>query len=325
MNTEKILGAGYQNELESISATSCNIFTAFKNGVGNIYTPHDKKVEFVEINNSILCNVKSSMGYPAFYPLNSGVCNGKAKAVLMDLDGTSVHSEEFWIWIIEQTVCVLLNNSNFKLENEDLPFVSGHSVSERLKYCIKKYCPDKTVEEARENYFYITRYQMKEIMEGRGRKNAFVPAPNLKEFLLELKNNNVKIGLVTSGLTEKALPEIVSAFNTLNMGNPLDFYDAVISAGNNLTKGQVGTLGELEPKPHPWLYAETARVGLGFSKEEQCVIAMEDSSAGVVSARLAGFPCIGIDGGNIRQSGVECLCDGIYTNLLDTLPKILNK
>jgi len=87
----------------------------------------------------------------------------------------------------------------------------------------------------------------------------------------------------------------------------------------------VGTLGELEPKPHPWLYAKTARVGLGFSKEEQCVIAMEDSSAGVVSARIAGFPYIGIAGGNIRQSGVECLCDGIYTNLMDTLPKILNK
>ena len=196
-------------------------------------------------------------------------------------------------------------------------------MSEHLKYCIDKYAPRSTVEQARAHYFNITRFEMSEIMAGRGKENAFTPAPHLKEFLLELKAHHVKIGLVTSGLTEKAMPEIVSAFRTLGMGNPLDFYDAVISAGTNLTQGQVGTLGELEPKPHPWLYAETARVGLGFSKEENCVIAMEDSAAGVVSARLAGFPCIGIEGGNIRQSGVTSLCCNMYSDLMDTLPAIL--
>lgn len=79
------------------------------------------------------------------------------------------------------------------------------------------------------------------------------------------------------------------------MGDPVNFYDAIISAGTALGPGQVGTLGELEPKPHPWLYAETARVGLGLGWDSQSVFAMEDSSAGVVSARLAGFPCIGME------------------------------
>ena len=50
------------------------------------------------------------------------------------------------------------------------------------------------------------------------------------------------------------------------MGNPLDFYDAIITAGDRLTKGQTGTLGELAPKPHPWLYAETAYVGLAMDR-----------------------------------------------------------
>lgn len=322
---EQILGLDYKNELIELSSTYDGLFEAHKNGVGKILTPKDRKTEFVEINGKIFCIVKSSLGYPAIYPLERTDCALPAKAVLMDLDGTSVHSEDFWIWIIQSTVCSLLGNTSFKLSEADLPFVSGHSVSEHLKYCIDKYCPDKTVEEARQLYLQITRYEMKEIMEGRGKAGAFTPAPHLKEFLLTLKAHNVKIGLVTSGLTEKAMPEIVSAFKTLGMGDPLEFYDAIISAGSALKKGQVGTLGELEPKPHPWLYAETARVGLGFSKEEKCVIAMEDSSAGVVSARLAGFPCIGIEGGNIRQSGTCCLCSGMYSDLTDALPQILGK
>ena len=320
---EEILGYNYKNELIEIDSAYDGLFTAHKDGVGGIYTPKDRKTEFVELNGKLLCVVKSSLGYPAIYPFEKSSCPPPAKAVLMDLDGTSVHSEDFWIWIIQSTVCSLTGNSSFRLTEADLPFVSGHSVSEHLQYCIEKYCPDKTVEEARALYSKITRYEMKEIMEGRGKAGAFTPAPHLKEFLLTLKAHNVKIGLVTSGLTEKALPEIVSAFKTMDMGDPLEFYDAVISAGTSLIKGQVGTLGELEPKPHPWLYAETARVGLGYSKEENCVIAMEDSSAGVVSARLAGFPCIGIEGGNIRQSGTSCLCCGMYSDLIEALVKII--
>ena len=85
------------------------------------------------------------------------------------------------------------------------------------------------------------------------------------------------------------------------MGDPVDFYDAIITAVQALKKGQTGTLGELAPKPHPWLYAETARVGLGIPFENRHkVIGIEDSSAGVVSIKLAGFSCVGISGGNIN-------------------------
>ena len=38
------------------------------------------------------------------------------QAVLMDLDGTTVHSEHFWIWIIEKTTASLLGNPKFELE-----------------------------------------------------------------------------------------------------------------------------------------------------------------------------------------------------------------
>lgn len=290
-------------------------FEKGKDGVISIISTGDRKVEFISFKDHALAYVKSAMNYPAYYPVHPVQIEKPVKAVLMDLDGTSVRSEEFWIWIIQLTIASLIGNPRFELEEVDLPYVSGHSVSEHLKYCIKKYCPEKTVEEARTYYYEHTHREMKSIMEGKGRENAFIPTPGLKEFLYELKEMKIKVGLVTSGLYEKAWPEILSAFRTLNMGDPKDFYDAIITAGFPLRKGEAGTLGELSPKPHPWLYAETCRIGLGIAFEDRnSVIGIEDSGAGVCSIRLAGYPVIGISGGNIERSGTKALCSAYCNN-----------
>jgi beta-phosphoglucomutase-like phosphatase (HAD superfamily) len=316
-NTQNVLKDGFMFNEELLVARKVagdGIYTVGLAGVEKVYATGDDNVEFICYENrSVVAYVKSKMGYPAMYPLLPARIQKPIKAVLMDLDGTSVRSEEFWIWIIEQTTARLLDNPKFMLESIDMPYVSGHSVSEHLKYCINKYCPDKTVEDARNYYFEITRYEMQEIVNGRGRKNAFKPTEGLKDFLYALKRKGIKIGLVTSGLYEKAWPEILDAFRLLDMGDPCKFYDAIISAGYPFGSGQPGTLGELEPKPHPWLYAETARVGLGidFAHRHQ-VVGIEDSGAGVVSIRLAGFAAIGIADGNILGSKTEGLCSGFF-------------
>lgn len=309
--------------LISLNQCSDGVFKVGVNGVVSVTATGDKKAEFIAFQDHSIAYVKSAMGYPAYYPVHPVIMQKPVKAVLMDLDGTSVRSEEFWIWIIQMTIASLLGNPKFELEKADLPYVSGHSVSEHLKYCNEKYCPEKTVEEARKYYFEHTHREMYEIMEGRGKENAFVPAPGLKNFLLELKSLGIKIGLVTSGLYEKAWPEIFSAFKTLKMGDPKDFYDAIVSAGFPLRKGEVGTLGELSPKPHPWLYAETCRVGLGIEfSDRNSVIGIEDSGAGVCSIRLAGYTAIGISGGNIVESGTKELCNYFCKNFEEILKLI---
>ncbi len=285
-------------------------FAAGRDGVVSITTTGDRKVEFIAFTDHTLAYVRSALSYPAYYPVHPVALERPVRAVLMDLDGTSVRSEGFWIWIVEQTTASLLGNPRFELEPADLPFVSGHSVSEHLAYCIRKYCPDKTVEDARVFYFAHTHREMQAILGGTGRSDAFVPAPGLKEFLQELKDRGIRIALVTSGLHEKAWPEIVAVFRALKIGDPRDFYDAIITAGFPLRRGEVGTLGELSPKPHPWLYAEAARVGLGIPFEARnSVLGIEDSGAGVCAIRLAGFPTVGMAGGNIIESGTRALCD----------------
>ena len=90
-----------------------------------------------------------------------------------------------------------------------------------------------------------------------------------------------------------------------------------------MRKGHCGTLGELSPKPHPWLYAEVARVGLGLDfSQRHHVVGIEDSGAGIASIRLAGFSAIGIKDGNIIESGTRGLCNH-YCDSFENIIEIL--
>lgn len=317
-------GVGEGDGFVRLEATSDGAFVSGRDGVATIAATRDRKVEFVAFADRTLAGVRSALGYPAYYPVSPVSLERPVEAVLMDLDGTSVRSEPFWIWIIERTTASLLGDARFQLEDADLPFVSGHSVSEHLEHCVRKYCPDRTLEVARRLYFEHTHREMHEILEGRGRADTFVPSPGLREFLLELKGRGIRIGLVTSGLHEKAWPEIVAAFRRMGLGNPAEFYDAVITAGFAVGRGQPGTLGELSPKPHPWLYAEAFRVGLGMPFDRRSrAVGIEDSGAGVCAVRLAGLTTIGLTGGNIDESGVRPLCAHVCDSLADVLPTIV--
>lgn len=324
---QRLITAYQRQEVVSLEKCRDGVSCRGQNGVDHIMTDRAGTVEYLLYADHVNAFVPSSMGYPAYYPVpETQRCKGKPLALLMDLDGTTVHSETFWIEIIQSVVRDLLHKSGFQFQAEDLPYVSGHSVSEHLSYCLRTYCPNEGLEHARQLYFFHTRHEMKEILAGRGRKNAFEPAPGLKDFLLEVKNAGIRIGLVTSGLYEKAYPEILSAFQTLNMGKPEEFYDCIISAGYALGPGGVGTLGELSPKPHPWLYAETGRVGLQIPFEERGrVIGVEDSAAGLHAIRLAGYVPVALAGGNIADSGAEPFADAAVSDLEALWRFIMNK
>ena len=109
---------------KELSATTDGRFVSGEGGVEAVATTGDGKVEFVAFGNHTLAFVNSALGYGAYYPLYPVKRDRKIKAVLMDLDGTSVKSEEFWIWIIEKTTASMLNDANFRLEQSDMPFVS---------------------------------------------------------------------------------------------------------------------------------------------------------------------------------------------------------
>lgn len=276
-------------------------------------------VTFKEFGGEIYGEVKNC-GVTALYKIPEVSFASPATTILMDLDGTTVTSEEFWMFIIEETVKKLLGNKHFSLEQADIPFVSGFTTVDHLNYCIKKYSPDKAIDinKAIAIYHETAKEELDKIMQGTGRVDAFRPTEGLKEFLQEVKARHIKIGLATSGLDYKAIPEITAAFRTLKMGDPLDYYDAIITGGRRKDDGDYGTLGEIVAKPHPWVYSELAYMGLK-AVDPTRVICIEDSAAGVLSSRFAGFPVIGLNSGNIGASGLDTLC---YKKA-DTLAEIL--
>ena len=263
-------------------------------------------VEFLEKEGKAYGRVTGS-GVVADYEIKPVTVEGPIEAILMDLDGTTVTSEEFWIYIIERTMQVLVEDDSFHLKEEDVPFVSGFTTADHLTYCINKYFPDKQLSDANAIHHKVAKAELDEILNGGGRSDAFKPTKGLKEFLLEVKRRGIKIGLVTSGLDYKAIPEIVAVFRTLDMGDPLKFYDAIITGGHRKDTHEYGTLGEIAAKPHPWVYTEVAYMGLKV-KEPSKVLGIEDSAAGVMALRFAGFPVIGVQEGNIAKSGLDCLC-----------------
>ncbi|NCU26711.1 hypothetical protein EOM86_08325 [Candidatus Nomurabacteria bacterium] len=150
--------------LNEIESTLDGKFKAGENGIVRILSPDDRKVDFIVFENHTIAHVRSSLGYPAIYPVPESKFSAPARAVLMDLDGTSVRSEHFWMWIIERTISRLMGYPAFSLEDEDEPYVSGHSVSEHLQYCIDKYCPELKVEQARLLYHEITETELDAII-----------------------------------------------------------------------------------------------------------------------------------------------------------------
>ncbi|MGI6714420.1 MAG: HAD family hydrolase [Bacilli bacterium] len=272
-------------------------------------------IEFFEKGNQTFVQI-NQCGVEVIYPLRKTVKNKTTKYVLMDLDGTTVESEEFWMYLIELTCREMLADASFRLSFDDVPFVSGFSTFEHLEYCKEKYGFSQEISEALACYHKIARDELNQIMEGRGNINAFKPRPGLRDFLVKLQRNGIKIGLATSGLDYKAIPEIVSAFKLIALGDPLEFYDSIITGGRQKNKGEYGTLGELAAKPHPWIYRELA---LGLEIEDfGDAIVIEDSSAGVLSARLAGINVIGFKDGNLIASGLDKEC----IKMVDTFEEI---
>ena len=274
-------------------------------------------VEFLEKDGKTYGRVTGS-GVCADYEIKPVSIQAPIEAILMDLDGTTVTSEEFWIYIIERTMQELVEDPTFKLEEADIPFVSGFTTADHLLYCINKYYPDQELSKANAIYHKVAKAELDEILAGGGKSDAFKPTKGLKEFLLEVKRRGIKIGLVTSGLDYKAIPEIVAVFRTIGMGDPLKFYDAIITGGHRKDTHEYGTLGEIAAKPHPWVYTEVAYMGLKV-KDPSRVLGIEDSAAGVLALRFAGFPVIGVQEGNIGQSGLDCLCEKKVDDLREIL------
>ena len=87
---------GVDSGFHLLPATEDGRFVAGKNGVEFVVATGDNKVEFISFGTHSLACVKSAIAYPTYYPVYPVKTEYPLDAVLMDLDGTTVRSEDFW-------------------------------------------------------------------------------------------------------------------------------------------------------------------------------------------------------------------------------------
>lgn len=243
------------------------------------------------------------------------------KGVLLDLDGTCVKSEAFWIAVILETVNRMRRRFGMPqlpaFDRSELPHISGRTVPEHLLYCIQRHCPQAALSDMQQAYTEIAEEYMRRLNAGELDIDAFEPAEGLKELLLLLKAHRIRIGIVTSGLYYKAWPELRQAMDKLGLGDATEFFDAILTSGTLAGRGVCGTMGNAIAKPWPNIYFEAAQV-LGFTMEERAhYVGIGDSGSDVGSLRLMGTPFIGVAHGNIEQGGTKCLCTHYVASLVE--------
>lgn len=180
------------------------------------------------------------------------------EAVVFDLDGVVVNTEKYWNMAEKEIYEEILDS-----EEIDSSELAGMSITNTYNYLSENYEVSVSLEEFFEMYeeraenIYINKA---EIM------------PNLKNLISELREKGLKIGLATGSYWPKF---VIKRFD-------LDF-DAIAHSGMIEGSGK--------PEPETYLLA----VKKLKTEPEEC-IAIDDTDAGISSAKDAGLYCIGYEG-----------------------------
>ncbi len=180
-------------------------------------------------------------------------------AVLWDMDGTLVDSEEYWL-SSEQSLAY--EHSGNWSEQDGLDLI-GMSLYESTKIMKAKIGIDLEPEQIIERLTDSVSAKLAVAIPWR---------PGAQELLRELRSKGIKTALVTMSMRRMA-QQVADQI-------PFHAFDVVV-AGDDVTHG----------KPHPEPYLRACQL-LGVSPED-CV-AFEDSVTGLMSAEAAGTKAVGV-------------------------------
>jgi HAD superfamily hydrolase (TIGR01509 family) len=185
------------------------------------------------------------------------------EAVLFDMDGVIVNSEEYW----EEEKPEIFREAGVpeSFSHQDL---TGMNETDQYHHLQGNF--DLNVDA--EGFFQLYDRKANAIYQ-----EKVELLPGLKETLNDLDKKGLKTGLVSSSV-ESWINKVIDRFNLEK-----DF-DIILSAEKI----------ESESKPNPQIYLIAAdKLGV---EPENCLV-IEDSENGVEAAKSAGMYCIGLDGG----------------------------
>jgi beta-phosphoglucomutase-like phosphatase (HAD superfamily) len=208
------------------------------------------------------------------------------RAVFFDLDGLLADTEDLHTMAYE----IVAEKTGIRMSREYIQSFIGRATGENISQIIRD--------------FSITGYSFDELLKLRFdsyfevvQRVPIRPMAGALECIRRVQAKGLKRALVTLSMKEHALTVLENISNTLRIESGdgsfdlMSFFDVMIF-GDQITN----------PKPDPEIYLQTlSRVGLGA---DGCV-ALEDSEAGVVSAKKAGLYVIAVPNAHTRAQSFE--------------------
>lgn len=183
------------------------------------------------------------------------------KAVLFDMDGVLVDSEEF----ICKAAIEMFREKGLIVQPEDfIPFV-GTGENRYIGGVAEKYNFHVDIQEVKKRTYEIY---------GTIVRNKLKPLPGVKEFINSCKDRNLKIAVATSA------DEVKMRINLREIGLPVETFDVTVNG-----------LQIERKKPYPDIYLKAAEL-LGVPPENCLVV--EDAPSGIKAARAAGMKCLAV-------------------------------
>lgn len=212
------------------------------------------------------------------------------KAVIFDMDGVIINSEQFWA----QAEREVFSSLGVQLSDKLCQHTQRMTTAEVTEFWFRKYPWKDTDLKQVENMVIDRVIELIELED--------CEISGIKELVSELKKQGFKIGLATNS-PEKIIPVVLRKIRIEHL------FDTICSA-------------ELEEKgkPHPNVYLSAAK-NLGIIPEH--CIAIEDSNSGIKAAKAAGMTV----GGFINSSTNHSLREAnfIIRNFEEMNPALLKK
>jgi len=212
------------------------------------------------------------------------------KAIIFDVDGVMLDSEEY----TSLAAIELFLKKGVKVKAKDFEPYIGAGENSYIGEVANKYGLKLDIEASKKEMYEIYKQFALGLRKGYKKLNAKKGVVNL---ISQLTENKIKIAVATSADYIKA------KINLSVIGFDEDDFDFFIT-GNNVKR----------KKPFPDIYTYAA-LSLGFSPE-QCLV-IEDSPAGVLSAKKAGCYCLGIEGTFNKDLLISFEADLVLRNLED--------
>lgn len=213
------------------------------------------------------------------------------KAVLFDMDGVLVDSEEY----ICKAAMAMFKEKGLRVKPEDfLPFV-GAGEDRYIGGVAQKYDFPLDLPKAKERTYEIY---------GQMVSGEIEPLPGVKEFISKCRDMKLKLSVATSADKVKMLT------NLREIGIPAETFDQTVNGQDVEHK-----------KPAPDIYLIAARK-LGVDPKNCLVV--EDAQNGVEAAKAAGCKCLGLTTSFSAEQLREKGADWIAADLSGAPDEVIN-